>query len=98
PAGVTIRVGGMGPTRFPRLHSGAGSARADFDIHGQRITAAGRHVAATPAPDVTEFFPPPVERSAPASTSTPPSGATPSWQATGPSWRYAHPDTCGRSR
>src|SRR5437868_8403058 len=98
PAGITTRGVGMDPTRGASLYSGAGSACGDLDIHGPRLTAAGRHVAGTAAPDVTEFFPPPVERSAPASTSTSPSGATPSWRATGPSWRYAHPDTCGRSR
>src|SRR5881394_3029535 len=98
PAGMTTRGVGMDSTRGASLYSGAGSACGDLDIHGPRLTAAGRHVAGTAAPDVTEFFPPPVERSAPASTSTSPSGATPSWRATGPSWRYAHPDTCGRSR
>src|SRR5262245_35432638 len=70
----------------------------DLDIHGPRLTRAGRHVAGTAAPDVTEFFPPPIERSATASTSTSPAGATPSWWSTGPSWLYAHPDTCGSSR
>src|SRR5436309_4243822 len=98
PAGITTRGVGMDPTRGASLYSGAGSACGDLDIHGPRLTEAGRHVAGTAAPDVTEFFPPPVERSAPASTSTSPPGATPSWRATGPSWRYAHPDTCRRSR
>jgi hypothetical protein len=88
----------MAPTRGASLYAGAGSACGDLDIHGPRLPGAGRHVAGTAAPDVTAFFPPPVERSAPASTSTSPAGATPSWRATGPSWRDAHPDTCGRSR
>src|SRR5262249_51016350 len=98
PAGITTRGVGMDPTRGASLYSGAGSACRDLDIHGPRLTGAGWHVAGTAAPDVTEFFPPPIERSATASTSTSPAGATPSWRSTGPSWLYAHPDTCGRSR
>src|SRR5262245_40533712 len=98
PAGITTRGVGMDPTRGASLYSGAGSACGDLDIHGPRLTRAGRHVAGTAAPDVTECFPPPIERSATASTSTSPAGATPSWWSTGPSWLYAHPDTCGSSR
>src|SRR5215470_8783675 len=98
PAGITTRGVGMDPTRGASLYSGAGSACGDLDIHGPRVTGAGRHVAGTAAPDVTEFFPPPIERSATASTSTSPTGSTPSWRSTGPSWLYAHPDTCGRRR
>src|SRR5207248_9107781 len=60
PAGITTRGVGMDPTRGASLYSGAGSACGDLDIHGPRLTAAGRHVAGTAAPDVTEFFPPPV--------------------------------------
>src|SRR5262249_40813378 len=98
PAGITTRGVGMDPTRGASLYSGAGSACGDLDIHGPRVTGAGRHVAGTAAPDVTQFFPPPIDRPATASTSTSPTGSTPSWRSTGPSWLYAHPDTCGRRR
>src|SRR5262249_37694676 len=98
PAGITTRGVGMDPTRGTSLYSGAGSACGDLDIHGPRLTGTGRHIAGPAAPDVTEFFPPPIERSTTASTSTSPTGSTPSWRSTGPSWLYTHPATGGRSR
>jgi len=55
PAGITTGGVGMDPTRGASLYSGAGSGCGDLDIHGPRVTGAGRHVAGTAAPDVTEF-------------------------------------------
>src|SRR5438132_12882850 len=69
---ITTRGLGTDPTRGASLYSGAGSACGDFDLHGPHRTGAGRHVAGTAPPDFTEFFPPSIERSAPASTSHPP--------------------------
>ena len=71
-AGITTRGMGADPTRCASLYSGAGSPCGNFDNAGPCLTGAGRHVARTAAPDVTEFFPPPIERSAPVSTSASP--------------------------
>jgi hypothetical protein len=71
---ITTRGVGTDPTRGASLYSGAGSTCGDLDLHGPRLTGAGLHVAGTAEPDVTEFFPPPIERFAPASTSKPPPG------------------------
>ena len=58
---MTTRGVGMDPTRGTSLYSGAGSACGDLDLHGPRLTGAGRHVAGTAESAVTEFFPPPIE-------------------------------------
>src|SRR2546425_3323719 len=91
---ITPRGVGTDPTRGASLYSGAGSACGDLDIHGPRLPGAGQHVAGTAEPDFPEFFPPPIERSAPASTSESSAGAAPSRRSTGPPGPY--PDLAPR--
>ena len=63
----SITTGHLGAdsTRSASLYSDAGRTCRDFDDHGPRLTETGRHVARTAAPDLAEFFPPPIERPAP---------------------------------
>ena len=79
------------PTRSPSLYSGSRSACGDLRRHD-----AG--VARTAKPDLAELLTPPIKRPAPPRAATPSSESSPSWWSTGPSWLYAHPHTCGRSR
>jgi len=88
---IITRGVGADPTRSASLYSGTRSACGDCRRHD-----AG--VARTAEPDLAELLTPPIKRPAPPRATPPSSEYPPSWWSTGPSWLYAHPDTCGRSR
>src|SRR5215468_771151 len=86
-AGIITRGVATDPTRSTSLYSGTRSTCGDLGRHGA-------DVARTAAPELAELLTPPSKRPAPPRAAPPSSEYPPSGWSTGPSWLYAHPDTC----